>query len=97
MLFLLYINDITLEIQSQVRLFTDDCLIYHTVYSEIDHTILRIVLILGHPSGKWNLMFQNVRFLNVYKKYVSYSMKGILLESVEEHSYFGVTLHHGMS
>ena len=31
-LFLLYINDITSEIQSQVRLFADDCLIYHTIY-----------------------------------------------------------------
>ena len=29
--------------------------------------------------------------------YFLYSMKGIPLESVEEHSYLGVTLHHGMS
>ena len=28
---------------------------------------------------------------------LSYSMKGIPLESVEEHSYLGVTLHHRMS
>ena len=42
-LFLLYINDITSEIQSQVRLFAvvaGDCLIYRTIHSEIDHTIL---------------------------------------------------------
>ena len=32
-LFLLYINDITSEIQSQVRLFADDCLIYCAIYS----------------------------------------------------------------
>ena len=44
-------------------------------------------------------MFQNVRFfrfLNVQEVFFSYSMKGISLESVEEHSYLGVTLH-GMS
>ena len=40
-LFLLYINDITSEIQSQVGLFADDCLIYRTIYSETDHTILQ--------------------------------------------------------
>ena len=40
-LFLLYINNITSEIQSQVHLFTDDCLIYSTIYSETDHTILQ--------------------------------------------------------
>ena len=33
----------------------------------------------------------------MYKKYFSYSMKGIPLELVEEHSYLGVSLHHGMS
>ena len=55
-----------------VYLFAKDCLIYCTIHSEINHTILQndlnIVLILGHTSGKWNLMFQNVRifrFLNV--------------------------------
>ena len=29
------------EIQNQVRLFANDCLIYHTIYSEIDHIILQ--------------------------------------------------------
>ena len=41
-------------------------------------------------------MFQNVRFfrfLNVQEAF----MKGIPLESVEEHSYLRVTLHHRMS
>ena len=46
-------------------------------------------------------MFQNARsfrFLNVQEVAIfSYSMKSIPLESVEEHSYLGVTLHHGMS
>ena len=70
-LFLLYINDITLEIQSQVCLFADDCLIYRTIYSEIDHTILQKNLnYLDSWASKWQmeLMFQNARsfrFLNV--------------------------------
>ena len=53
-LFLLYINDITSEIQSQVRLFTDDCLIYCTIYSETDHTILQNDLNrLDSWASKW--------------------------------------------
>ena len=30
LLFLLYINDITGNIQSNIRLFEDDCIVYHT-------------------------------------------------------------------
>ena len=53
-LFLLYINDITSEIQSQVCLFADDCLIYHTIYLEADHTILQTNLNrLDSWASKW--------------------------------------------
>ena len=40
-LFLIYINDITSNIHSQLRLFADDCLIYHPISSPEDHTILQ--------------------------------------------------------
>ena len=102
-LFLLYINDITSEIQSQVRLFADDCLIYRTIYSETDHTILQNDLNrLDCWASKWQMEFNvsKYKILQVSKctrSIFSYSMKGIPLESVEEHSYLGVTLHHGMS
>ena len=40
-LFLLYINDIDINIHSQVRLFVDDCLIYRPIYSSKDHERLQ--------------------------------------------------------
>ena len=40
-LFLIYINDITENISSQIRLFADDCLIYRPINSIEDHLILQ--------------------------------------------------------
>jgi len=40
-LFLFYINDITVNIISQMRLFADDALIYRPIHTAEDHIILR--------------------------------------------------------
>ena len=40
-LFLIYINDIAADIQSTIRLFADDCLIYRRISSPEDHYILQ--------------------------------------------------------
>ena len=40
-LFLLYINDISADILSQLRPFADDCLIYKPIYSNEDHERLQ--------------------------------------------------------
>ena len=92
---LLYINDVTSEIQSQIHLFADDYLIYRTIYSEINDTILQNDLnSLDSWASKWQMEF-NVSKCKVSKctRSISlYSMKGMPLESVEEHSHLGVTL-----
>ena len=36
LLFLLYINDITGNNQSNIRLFADECIVYHTIRSQDD-------------------------------------------------------------
>ena len=41
LMFLIYINDITEDISSQLRLFTDNCLLYHTIKSEQDSIFLQ--------------------------------------------------------
>ena len=41
-LFLMYINE---NVQSSIRLFTDDSIIYRKIYSNIDHQILQTDLI----------------------------------------------------
>ena len=40
-LFLLYINDITNQIQSNIRLFADDSIVYREIRSPADHHILQ--------------------------------------------------------
>ena len=40
-LFLVYINDISADILSQLRLFADDCLVYRPIYSNKDHERLQ--------------------------------------------------------
>ena len=49
-LFLLYINDIADSIQSDVRLFADDSMIYRDINSESDHHILQSDL---NTISKW--------------------------------------------
>ena len=41
LMFLIYINDITEDISSQLRLFADDCLLYLPIKSEQDSILLQ--------------------------------------------------------
>ena len=66
-LFLLYINDINdinENIQSSIRLFADDSIIYRKINSNIDHQILQTDLIQlekwSDKNGKCSLIHQNV-------------------------------------
>ena len=103
MLFLLYINDITTNINSQLRLFTDDCLIYQIVTSPADHQILQDDLdTLTAWSRTWQMEFNiskcKILQVSTYctKSLYSYQMCGIPLKIVEQHNYLGVCLHHRM-
>jgi len=41
LMFLLYINDITTNITSSIRLYVDDCVLYRVIHSEQDHHLLQ--------------------------------------------------------
>jgi len=41
LMFLLYINDINCGISSQLQLFADDCILYHTINNEQDKLLLQ--------------------------------------------------------
>ena len=57
-LFLLYINDINENVQSNVRLFAHDSIIYRKINSNIDHQLLQTDLIqLEKLSDKWQMQF----------------------------------------
>ena len=103
-LFLLYINDLDSGIRSSVRLFADDCLIYRTIYSPLDHLILQEDLSnLSLWANKWQMKF-NIDKCSIlqmsnrqHKSSFEYSMLGSSLKTVEQHIYLGVQLHHKMS
>ena len=58
LLFLCHINDLPDAVKSQVRLFADDCLLYHEVKSQSDRTILQQILYnLEHWATEWGMRF----------------------------------------
>ena len=57
-LFLIYINDITDNMQSIIRLFADDCTIYRPINNKNDQQILQSDLInLTKWEQKWRMAF----------------------------------------
>ena len=61
-LFLLYINDINENVQSNIRLFADDSIIYRKINSNIDHQILQTDLAeLEKWSDKWQMQFKFIK------------------------------------
>ena len=69
-LFLPYINDINENIQSSIRLFADDSIIYGKINSNIDHQILQTDLIqLEKWSDKWQMQF------NIYQNVCTFPLQ----------------------
>ena len=103
-LFLLYINDITEGISSQMKLFVDDCLIYKVIHSSTDHqTLQQDLTILSKWADKWQMAFniskcKIMQISNHHSKSLfSYVMNGTSLAVTEQHLYLGVKLHHRLS
>jgi len=103
LLFLIYINDINKGITSQLRLFADDCLLYHPIIKEEDqHTLQKDLDQLCKWSDLWQLRF-NVKkcsILHIHKsKRASkhlYTMFSEPLESTLQHPYLGIILSHNL-
>ena len=99
-LFLIFINDITEYIDSQIRLFADDCLMYKIIHSPEDDTILQKDLtLLTNWAEKWQMEF-NIHKCKMIRittcsdiSRFTYTMNNIPLEFVDEHNYLGVCLH----
>ena len=95
-LFLCHINDLPQAVQSQVRLFADDCLIYRPIKSQTDHiTLQNDLLELEKWADKWGMR------LNAKKSYILsinnrsshfYSLGNHILKQVDENPYLGLTI-----
>jgi len=65
LLFLIFINDITENVSSPIRLFADDCLIYHGIWSPSDCNLLSKDLdTIVKWSKTWGMMF-NIKKCNI--------------------------------
>ena len=93
----LFLNDIATNIHSQLRLFADDCLVYHPINSPEDHKIFQDDLDkLTIWADIWQMKF------NVKKRCIlrvstlhstsnfTYTMYRIPLQVVKKHHYLGV-------
>ena len=96
LLFLCHINDLPLSVNSTVRLFADDCLLYRKINSQQDQIALQNDL---HELEKWADQW-GMRF-NAKKCYVMsvnaktsyfYTLTNQILKQVEENPYLGLTL-----
>ena len=62
LLFSLHINDITADIESEIRLFADDCVCYREIKDKEDTLKLqRDIDRLGNWARKWGMRFQPVK------------------------------------
>lgn len=97
LLFLAYINDLPNNIQSEVRLFADDCVMYRPIHDNSDVSSLQADLdVLSSWQDLWQMKF------NTKKCYVlkithsrslpthQYKLGQTTLEETDSHSYLGV-------
>ena len=96
----MYINDISADIESEIRLFTDGCVCYREIKNEEDTSKLqRDIDRLGSWARKWGMRFQPVKcnMMQLTNKRSSkiqanYTLEGTVLENVESIKYLGVTI-----
>ena len=97
------INDIAIDIDSEIRLFSDDC-----VYREIKVTEDTVKLQedkdrLGCWARKWGMRFQPVKcnIVQITRKRIkkinaSYNLEGTVFDNVENIKYLGVTISNNL-
>ena len=100
LLFSLHINDITADIESEIRLFADDCVRYREIKDKEDTLKLqRDIDRLGNWARKKGMRFQPVKcnMMQLTRKHLnkiqaSYTLEGTVLENVDNIKYLGVTI-----
>ena len=93
----------SVDIESEIRLFADDCVCYHEIKNEDDTLKLqRDIDRLGSWARKWGMRFQPVKcnmmqLTNKQSRKIqaipaNYTLEGTEMENVESIKYLGVTI-----
>ena len=90
----------TSDMESEIRLFIDDCICYREIKDEEDTLKLqRDIDRLGSWARKWGMRFQPVKcnMMQLTRKWTkkihtSYTLEGTDLENVESIKYHGLTI-----
>ena len=104
LLFLIFINDITKNLHSELRLFADDSILYREIISQEDHTKLQEDLnTLERWANIWSMDFNvsKCAIMSVSLKRTpsicQYKMKDQVVPRVDHYDYLGVTINHKLS
>lgn len=102
LLFLIYINDITSNIQSDIRLFADDCVLYRQINNSTDREILqKDINTLFSWSQTWKMQFNaNKCFVlpitrkrrNPNNSHYIYKLGETPLQYTNSYQYLGITI-----
>ncbi len=97
-LFLLHINDLPDMVSLQVRLFADNCLLYHPITSIMDQVYLQEDLdSLVEWGNKWGMHFNapKCNILRISRSHPLtrfYTLSGHILDEVNEAKYLGINI-----
>ena len=92
LMFSLYINAISTDIDSEIRLFADDCVCYREISDIVDALkFQKDIDRLGDWVRKWGMIFQPVKcnIMQITRKKktnkieASYTLEGTVLENVD--------------
>ena len=106
LLFVIYINDLPKYVSpgTEVRLFSDDSAVYRAIKSREDHEILqRAIKSLEQWEADWSMSFhpEKCQLLRITKQrkpsHYVYNIHGVLIDSVKEAKYLGVTIDNKLS
>ena len=101
LLFSLYINYIITDIDSEIRLFADDCVCYREIKDTEDTVKFQADIDrLGSWARKWDMRFRPVKCnimqitktKRIKKTNASYNLEGTVHDNVENIKYLGITI-----
>ena len=103
-MFLLYINDITTNIKSPLRIFADDCLLYRVINSPEDTIILQQDLDqISHWVKIWQLRLNVTKYAlircsrSLTPIVHHYTLNNSFLKEADQHLYLGIMLNKTLS